>query len=77
MWIMCISLLTNYNKASKYKIFNTPIKEKDEVDKKNKIVDKERKEEEKYLFFYFVIKVARFVKKVLKDLWKPTRLLFE
>ncbi len=47
------------------------------MDKKNKIVDKERKEEEKYLFFYFVIKVARFVKKVLKDLWKPTRLLFE
>jgi|TARA_Y100000310_G_scaffold142396_1_gene141834 hypothetical protein len=47
------------------------------VDKKNKIVDKERKEKEKYLFFYFVIKAASFVKKMLKDLWKPTRLLFE
>ena len=32
-------------------MFNTPFKEKDEVDKKNKIVDKERKEGENYLFF--------------------------
>ncbi len=45
--------------------------------KRIKLWTKNEKKEEKYLFFYFVIEVAGFVKKVLKDLWKPTRLLFE
>ena len=58
-------------------MFNTPFKEKDEVDKKNKIVDKERKEGENYLFFYFVIEVADIVKNMLKDLWISTKRLFE
>ena len=47
------------------------------MDKKNKIVDKERKEGENYLFFYFVIEVADIVKNMLKDLWISTKRLFE
>lgn len=77
MWTMCISLLVTKNKANQHKAFNVPVKEKDEVDKKNKTVDKERKDEETGIFYTFLFVIGSVVKNMLKDLWISTKRLFE